>query len=573
MEKENFLNIPLKITLLPDNQTKRVATACKNLTELKFLIKNIFPQLEKINLNKSNILFSNLPLNSTESSSMGQKIFINNQEDYLKLLEPKINNTCNDKNITIKIFIDPEMSKIKENKSSNINFSYDDCNISLKNRENNLEHMFHELVNKKLSKFEENLTKIFENFSNINKSNFDNNSYLLKNPLSEDSMSQLQSEIKKKELIGKFNRKEEEIYMEPMRQFNCVLRSYFENRNFSFSPCDLCKKTPNIKYICLICENLNICEECELFHNHPVAKFKSQEFANYEDVLELIKILQYQRDKELGVSHNINPSKSEQRLSFPLMNLEIIKDVILNKFNSHEKKLTINFCQLKDDYMLNLSHESTDTFYIKQNSELKIPFEMENLSGKTIPSGTLIFVKNCRDIFFNVIKIEKNINNTEKVLFEFTCKSVNKLDNQYKENDNQSIIYNLEIHIFIRTSNLKNEEGSEIPFTPKKFKLILDDKNSRHSSQNCSPNSQQIGDSVSSINSIISYNEMNLNKSPSMFSKYSPEDTVSMLPQEKKEVLSEIIRKDLSTRDIREICEILDKYDWKLTEEALKEIK
>jgi hypothetical protein len=94
MEKENFLNIPLKITLLPDNQTKRVAKACKNLTELKFLIKNIFPQLEKINLNENNILFSNLPLNSTESSSMGEKIFINNQEDYLKLLESKINNTC-----------------------------------------------------------------------------------------------------------------------------------------------------------------------------------------------------------------------------------------------------------------------------------------------------------------------------------------------------------------------------------------------------------------------------------------------------------------------------------------------
>ena len=60
--------------------------------------------------------------------------------------------------------------------------------------------------------------------------------------------------------------------------------------------------------------------------------------------------------------------------------------------------------------------------------------------------------------------------------------------------------------------------------------------------------------------------------SPS-FAGFNPDDNISTLPIEKKEVLSEIIRRDLSQKDIRDICLILDKYNWKLTVEAIEEIK
>ena len=53
---------------------------------------------------------------------------------------------------------------------------------------------------------------------------------------------------------------------------------------FNTEKCHICESPLHgIKYVCCICENYIICEECELYHNHPCFKYK-RDFISKSDI-------------------------------------------------------------------------------------------------------------------------------------------------------------------------------------------------------------------------------------------------------------------------------------------------
>jgi hypothetical protein len=198
-------------------------------------------------------------------------------------------------------------------------------------------------------------------------------------------------------------------------------------------------------------------------------------------------------------------------------NKKSFKEIFLSKQNFLSKINFLSVNKYKVDF-----HMISDSYFIKKNSTYHIPITISNEGSISLPQDTFIYVKNCRDLYFSQMKVGKLFSPNEKLNLEMECITNERQDE-----------YELELHIYQREI--------KIDYNPLKFKIKV--------VENLYEEDPNI------FRSVVSF---------------SPEDTVSTLPGYKKEVLSEIIRRNLSNKDILEICKILDKFDWKLTDEAIK---
>jgi hypothetical protein len=273
-------------------------------------------------------------------------------------------------------------------------------------------------------------------------------------------------------------------------QPNPFIKDNFAVFNSKCSTCGIFPITGE-KYICIICEDLDLCPKCETTHNHPLIKLKTDEFQSSTDITNLI-----QTNKSLNT---INQDENRQSI------ISVLKDKLI-----------------KPKYKAIV--EMGSKFYIvKPNTEYTFQIMLYNEGEHSLPADTVVYVKNNKNFFIEMKKLNK-------IIFPG---SMEYIDLKSKAGWVPGV-YKFEAHLY-------NKE-IKIEYTPLIFAVKINEER---------------------MEDIKEYETK----------PYSHEDTVSILPNEKKEVLCEIIRNEYSSKDIREICQILDKYEWKLSEEALNEIK
>jgi hypothetical protein len=252
------------------------------------------------------------------------------------------------------------------------------------------------------------------------------------------------------------------------------------------STCFSCNAFPIIgeKYICTICENLDLCHACEVTHNHPMIKLKTDDFQTGCDIYTLIH-----QNKSLTM---VKVSKS-------------LISVLRDKISKPKYKVVIEMV--------------SKLYIIHPNTEFAFQVILYNDGENSLPLDTVVFSKDNKDFFIEMKKVKKILWPGAMEYVDLKCKT----GCAYRS-------YQIELHLY--------NKDIKIDYVPLNFTVKVSD------------------------------NVDNLDMKP-----FCPDDTVSILPSEKKEVLCEIIKNDYSSKDIREICDILDRHDWKLTEEALNEIK
>lgn len=146
--------------------------------------------------------------------------------------------------------------------------------------------------------------------------------------------------------------------------------SLIRQEMFKEEKCHVCASSLNgVKYICCICDNSIICEECELYHNHPCFKYKTNFISSMNETTSFI----------------------EKNYGFKL---------------PHESKgYTKLFRKQYDIKILPLTDLS---FSLRPNKKFIIPIKIVNYSKETIKSSQFVIIcKNQKNIFLSADQKEQ----------------------------------------------------------------------------------------------------------------------------------------------------------------------
>jgi hypothetical protein len=139
---------------------------------------------------------------------------------------------------------------------------------------------------------------------------------------------------------------------------------------FEFEKCDSCKsKLEGIKYLCCVCEKAKFCEECELYHNHPCFKYKSQFLSNILDISNFIE-------------RNYNYKLPYESTGYTKL--------------------------FRKEYDLKIAPLTDFSFCLRPNKKVFLPIKILNYSKENINSSQFIIVcKNQKNIFLSTKENEK----------------------------------------------------------------------------------------------------------------------------------------------------------------------
>ena len=131
------------------------------------------------------------------------------------------------------------------------------------------------------------------------------------------------------------------------------------NSNSPFNEqCLICKsKLSTKKYICVICKDLIMCENCEEIHNHPVLKCKTPQISTLKDVFIYI-------NKRNNVLHSL--LKNEKETSVFGLFSDIFSGGYELKLSTNIKKITM-----------------------RPNKSIQIPITLQNLSSSKVDCAAL----------------------------------------------------------------------------------------------------------------------------------------------------------------------------------------
>ena len=139
---------------------------------------------------------------------------------------------------------------------------------------------------------------------------------------------------------------------------------------FELEKCDSCKsKLEGIKYLCCICEKAIFCEECELYHNHPCFKYKSQFLSNILDISNFIE-------------RNYNYKLPYESTGYTKL--------------------------FRKEYDLKIAPLTDYSFCLRPNKKVFLPIKILNYSKENINSSQFLIVcKNQKNIFLSTKENEK----------------------------------------------------------------------------------------------------------------------------------------------------------------------
>jgi hypothetical protein len=139
---------------------------------------------------------------------------------------------------------------------------------------------------------------------------------------------------------------------------------------FEMEKCDSCKsKLEGIKYLCCVCEKAIFCEECELYHNHPCFKYKSQFLSNILDISNFIE-------------RNYNYKLPYESTGYTKL--------------------------FRKEYDLKIAPLTDFSFCLRPNKKVFLPIKILNYSKENINSSQFVIVcKNQKNIFLSPNENEK----------------------------------------------------------------------------------------------------------------------------------------------------------------------
>ena len=170
--------------------------------------------------------------------------------------------------------------------------------------------------------------------------------------------------------------------------------------------CDICGKRPILgpKHYCILCNDLVICSDCELKHNHPVIKFNNELIVNKD---QLMKLMCLAADKNQGNLLHKLVSKIENSPSFEKIN-SLLK-------NSYYK------AELRTDYKNGLR--------VKPSSNFELNINFINNSGNKLPAGVKILALNNRDLIIPAFITDFELEPKQFFKIDINCKTASKNDN------------------------------------------------------------------------------------------------------------------------------------------------
>ena len=290
------------------------------------------------------------------------------------------------------------------------------------------------------------------NNNDINDNNFKINDNL--------KLSENDKKNEKKELETKENEeKKNNIYLlekvddiEKDKEKNSISKDVILKNIFIKESCTVCGQSlKNIKYICVICMNVLLCDSCEEKHNHPCLIYKTPFISSIKETYNFIT-------NNYPSYSNLLTKKSQRNLSISLMadkNIYLRKNKgvlipikIMNNSNiSVDSKDFIVL--IKQNKIINISYNSNSYFQISPNSSYI-------LTLKCITPDVLCKEDIIAEIFSNKFILKHN----ENLRINFSIE-INE-DNEEEDLNlklcfnEMAILYNKE-HKQIMVSLLENE--------------------------------------------------------------------------------------------------------------------
>ena len=369
-------------------------------------------------------IYQLMAMNSSE------QFLILTQDNYMKVLNEDIPEG-------LKLFMS-EMVKasegvniIEEENKEKINEEDDDFVIENDNIENNNIN-----IEEEKTKNENEENKIEEDNINNEEKEDDNNfggykSVVIRsNTNLEDKEDNF--EIKIKNIFGE----EDDNYY--TRNKYILTSKNIDKKTFNSEKCLICNnKLKGIKYICCICDQCILCEECELYHNHPCFKYKTKFISSLYDTIDFIsKYYDYKLPYE---------------------------STSYSKF-------------FRKEYDLKIEPYSDLEFSLRPNKVINIPLKILNYSREILDSNQfIILIKNQKNIYLSPykenykIKGEEYFINIKCITPDRTCEKENIMIEIYSQElpikSSRRLIYEYNIEVNYDSEDdklnmeLKNDES------------------------------------------------------------------------------------------------------------------
>ena len=154
---------------------------------------------------------------------------------------------------------------------------------------------------------------------------------------------------------------------------------------FKEEKCSICNSSlKGVKYICCLCDNYNLCEECELYHNHPCFKYKMHFISNLFDTSNFI-------EKVYG-------------FKLPVESTGYTK-------------------LFRKEYDLKIAPMTDVNFSLRPNKKIDIPIKIMNNSKEKINSSQFVIIcKNQKNIFLSTYENEKfSIDASGEYILKIKC--------------------------------------------------------------------------------------------------------------------------------------------------------
>ncbi len=239
-------------------------------------------------------------------------------------------------------------------------------------------------------------------------------------------------EIKLKNIFGE----EDDNYY--TRNKYILTSKNIDKKTFNSEKCLICNnKLKGIKYICCICDQCILCEECELYHNHPCFKYKKNFISSLNETIDFLS-----KDNDFKL-----PYESTSYTKF-----------------------------LRKEYDIKLEPYSDLEFSLRPNKVINIPLKILNYSREILDSNQfIILIKNQKNIYLSPykenykIKGEEYFINIKCITPDRTCEKENILIEIYSQElpikSSRRLIYEYNIEVNYDSEDdklnmeLKNDES------------------------------------------------------------------------------------------------------------------
>lgn len=194
------------------------------------------------------------------------------------------------------------------------------------------------------------------------------------------------------------------------------------NDNFTTDKCSLClNEITQFKYVCTICDDYTLCQQCELNHDHPVFKFKTPFVANNKtELYKVMKIINNHKNNQyIKLSNNLYNN-------VVTIGTNLKKKINVKIKNKSQHSLTKNtFWLIATDYNdLELQYDRVIKEDIQPYQKINVPINI--ISGSNEKKYKIQFqvlplvVHNLDKLFSNSMSINVQvIDDKEEEMFSF----------------------------------------------------------------------------------------------------------------------------------------------------------